>query len=463
MDLILSNYLEIKNPIKEVIGYCKKKYTLINQEYIKRERMGLFVGNVPKKIKYYKEENDNLILPFGVIDCILKKFGNLFDKIETDFKDNKVLFERKDDIELRDYQLSASKVMTKNKNGILISPTGSGKTIIALDIISNLEQKALWVCNSVELLNQSKESYKKMFEVEKGDIGEIKNGKVKIGNKITFGLVQTLYKAEIDKYEFGTVVVDETHLCIKSTKSSAMFSACLEKFACRNKIGVTATLHRADGQEQLINMLLGDVQHVVTASVVADKIMKVEVQTINTNVEKSFDYLNSDGTLNFTSLQNYLGADSIRNKLIVEKIKGELDVGNSCLVLCDRIFAIEDIYNQLNSDLAVKITGAQTSKKGKLERAQAIEDMRLGKKRCLIASVKLAGTGLDIPKLNRLFFTSIQKDEGIVKQCLGRISRIEKHKTDAVCYDFVDIKIGYCSSAFRKRNTIYKSLDKCLI
>ena len=56
------------------------------------------------------------------------------------------------------------------------------------------------------------------------------------------------------------------------------------------------------------------------------------------------------------------------------------------------------------------IDGKMTSKKRKAEREQAIEDMRTGKKRYLFATYSLAKEGLDIPRLDRLYLTTPQKD-----------------------------------------------------
>ena len=109
-------------------------------------------------------------------------------------------------------------------------------------------------------------------------------------------------------------------------------------------------------------------------------------------------------------------------------------------------------------DKAVMISGKMTSKKGKAEREQALEDMRTGKKKYLFATYSLAKEGLDIPCLERLFMTTPQKDYAVITQSIGRIARTYAGKADPICYDFVD-DIGYLVKSFKKRCTTYKKND----
>ena len=90
-----------------------------------------------------------------------------------------------------------------------------------------------------------------------------------------------------------------------------------------------------------------------------------------------------------------------------------------------------------------------TSKKGKAEREQAIEDMRSGKKHFLFASYKLAKEGLDIPRLDRLHLATPQKDYAIIVQSVGRIARTFDGKEQPICYDYVD--------GFKMAENMYKA------
>lgn len=101
------------------------------------------------------------------------------------------------------------------------------------------------------------------------------------------------------------------------------------------------------------------------------------------------------------------------------------------------------------------ISGKMTTKKGRAEREQAVEDMRTGRKKYLFATYSLAKEGLDIPCLERLYLTTPQKDYAIVTQSIGRIARICEGKADPITYDFVD-NIAYLIKSYKNRCTIYK-------
>ena len=96
------------------------------------------------------------------------------------------------------------------------------------------------------------------------------------------------------------------------------------------------------------------------------------------------------------------------------------------LILSDRLAHLEYLMNHLPKHLraqAVMVDAKMTSKKGKAKREQAIEDMRAGRKRYLFATYSLAKEGLDIPRLDRLYLTTPQKDFAVVAQSIGRIAR----------------------------------------
>lgn len=456
MKFILSNELVIENPSQEIERYVKENLVLNNPQYELNERMGFYNGKTPKKIHFYRTEGNNLILPFGCVDDLCSLIVE--NDYIIDFADTPVKHDNKNEFELFDYQQIAVTKMKRAKNGILISPTGSGKTVMMMDLIGRLGQKTLWLCNTTELVQQAKQTYENMYNTDLGDIGIIKDGKIEIGNKITFALVQTLSRTDLEKNTFGCVIADEIQNAIKSLENTAMFSKCMEMFNARYKFGVTALYHRADGQEKRIGMLFGNIKHEVPRSDVAEKIMTATVIRVNTEVNESFDYLKTDGTLDFCQLQNYIAVDEDRNAMIAKMIDDDVSKGNSCIVLCDRISQIEDIKNRLG-DYAVMVTGSMTSKKDKKKREEAIQDMRDKKKMCLIASVKLAAAGLDIKCLNRLYWISLQKDEGIITQAVGRVLRSQKDKQTPIVYDFVDTNIHYCQGAYNKRKRTYKKIN----
>lgn len=246
------------------------------------------------------------------------------------------------------------------------------------------------------------------------------------------------------------------HRCSGTPTAMTQFYKVLNNLAARHKYGLSATVHRSDGTIKATYALLGQVVYTVPEEAVADRVMKVGIKECHTGTKLSRECLNTDGTLNYAKLITYLCENSIRNHYISAEIVANAE--HPSLILSDRLKHLELLMATLPRSMrkqAVMINGKMTSKKGKAEREQAIEDMRQGKKKYLFATYSLCKEGLDIPCLERLYMTTPQKDYAVVTQSIGRIARVSEGKQDPICYDFID-DAGYLVKAFKKRCATYR-------
>ena len=453
MIVTVSNNIKIKNPSTEIISWCQGHLKLSNPEYAKKARMGFYLGNTPQHLYLYEIHGDEIILPYGTLKQIKPLIQDAI--VTSDFKP----FESIDygqPIPLYPYQEKAVKEVKNGYYGILQSKAGSGRTQMGIALIKEYGRRTLWLTHTVDLLNQSKERAERY--IDKSLIGKITEGKVTIGKGITFATVQTMCKLDLSQYKdmWDVIIVDECHRVCGSPTQLTMFAKVLNSLSARHKFGLSATVHRADGMIQATFALLGDVVYTVPDEAVADKVMQVGIKPIGTGVKIHPKCLNTDGTLNYTKLINYLCEDWNRNDLIRGSIVNEHD--KSCLILSDRLEHLETLLKMLPEWLrpnAVMISGKMTSKKGKAEREKALDDMRTGKKKYLFATYSLAKEGLDIPCLERLFLATPQKDYAVITQSIGRIARTYDGKADPICYDFVD-DVGYLVKSYKKRCTTYK-------
>lgn len=447
MQVIVSNKLTIIDPTPEVVSWVRKELTISNPEYAKKARMGFWTGNEPKYLFLFEQDADRLVVPFGVLEQLPLRGDT---EIVADFgAREKVDFKAK--IPLYDYQEEAVNVMVKTHYGILQAPAGSGKTQMGVGIASMLGCNTLWVTHTKDLLNQSKERFERY--IDKNLIGTITEGKVNIGRGITFATVQTLSKLDLTqyKYRWDCIIVDECHRVAGSPTAVTQFSKVLNSLSARHKYGLSATVHRADGMIQATYSLLGKVSHIVPEEAVADKIMKVGIFPVGTNTAVSRACQNTDGTLNFAKLINYLTEDMNRNRLIVSEI---VDQNRPSLILSDRTNHLQLLMNMLPQELRARAVYIDGKTKGDV-REEALEDMRSGRKDFLFATYSLAKEGLDVPRLERLYMTTPQKDYAVITQSIGRIARICNGKAEPIAYDFVD-NIGWCVKAYKKRCTTYR-------
>ena len=443
-------------PSEQLIQWCNDNLTFANPEYYKKERMGLWVGNVPQTIKLWKLRKEPLILPvlempFGAY----REAQSLLENVHICFDNGKPVDYGKP-IPLYDYQQNAVNAAFNRRYGIIQAPAGCGKTQMGLALIQRYGLKALWLTHTKDLLRQSKERAERYMNPDL--MGTITEGKVDIGKGITFATVQTMSKLDLSEYRntWGVIICDECHRVCCSDKGVAMFEKVLNSLACGHKYGLSATVHRADGLIRATFALIGQVVHTVPKTAVEALVEPVSVSTVMTDTVMPEDAMDGE-QIRWAKLINGLCANANRNRVIVDKIIENAEF--SCLILSDRLNHLETLIGLLPDDMrqdAVMISGRMTSKKGKAEREAAIEQMRTGEKKYLFSSYGLSKEGLDIQRLERLFLTTPQKDEAVIVQSLGRIARKFDGKAKPIAIDFVDRQIGILMGMYRKRLRVYR-------
>lgn len=454
MQIKISNEIQIQDSTPALLEFIRNELTLMNPDYTKKKRMGLWTGNTPAQLLLYRVDGNSIFVPCG-IGRQLNKFVTKDTIINQDLADNGRLAYR-GDVPLYDYQVTAVNAMMEAGSGILQSPCGSGKTQMGIALAARLQTRTLWVTHTQDLLNQSYERAATYYSTD--ILGKITAGRVEIGSHITFATVQTLSKIDLasHKYAWDTVIVDECHRLAGTPASITMFYRVMNNLAARYKFGLSATVHRSDGLIKSTFAVIGSVVYQVPDSAIAEKTMKVTVAKRNTGIKLDRCCQDTDGTLVYSKLMPYLTNHQDRNTGIVKDLVKNQKSYN--LILSDRLDHLRQLRGMLPEELRNKsamIDGKMTSKRGRAAREGAIEDMRSGKKHYLFASYSLAKEGLDIPRLDRVYLTTPKKDYAVVTQSIGRITRTCEGKESAICYDYVD-DIGFCENQWKRRVTSYR-------
>jgi len=450
MRIVVRNEIYVTGYDEGLLDWCKKTLVITNPEYTKKQRMGKWLGNTPRYLYMYRVDGDTLVLPHGKLNDIILRYGN--DAIRYEYPEIRPV-DYGGSVELYDYQELAVDALADSRGGVLQSKAGSGKTQMGIALIAKLGCKALWLTHTKDLLKQSEDRAAQYFD--RSLFGEITEGKVNIGKGITFATVQTLATQNLNLYRdsFDCIIVDECHRVAGTPTAATQFGKVIGSLNARYKYGLSATVHRADGLIVEMFSYLGNIAYTVPDEAVADKVMTVWVNRRDTGVHISPECLDTDGTLLYTNLISYLASNTRRNFLIANDLANNSDHYN--LILSDRISHLQYLMSLLPAEMCVMVDGSMTSKKAKAERERAIEDMRSGKKRYLFATYKLAKEGLDIPRLDRLFLATPQKDYAIIVQSVGRIQRTFEGKSDPICYDYVD-SIEYLARSYKKRCSHYR-------
>lgn len=451
--MTVGNQLRIQEPTADLLDWCKKNMVLANPDYAKKVRMHLWLGNTPQKLYLMQWDGDTLVIPYGCLNTVLSMgecevINDLPSPKKVDFGCS---------VPLYDYQEAAKEAMLKAYYGILQSPAGSGKTQVGIALAAALGRKTLWLTHTRDLLLQSKNRAEQYMSPSL--TGTITEGRVQIGKAITFATVQTMCNLDLGRYRdvWDCIIVDECHRVAGTPTSVTQFSKVLNSLAARHKYGLSATVHRADGMIAATYALLGQIAYQVPDAAVAEKVMTVSVLPRPTHQGLSREFLDTDGTIIYAKLVNFLADRYDRNELIAADLVENRNHYN--LILSDRLSHLEYLMKHLPHDLrdqAVMVDGKMTSKKAKAMREQAIEDMRQGRKRYLFATYSLAKEGLDIPRLDRLYLATPQKDYTVITQSIGRIARTFEGKAEPVVYDYVDEGIQYLVRSYKKRCATYR-------
>ncbi|WP_428268340.1 DEAD/DEAH box helicase family protein [Haliangium sp.] len=152
--------------------------------------------------------------------------------------------------EPRDYQREALDAWQAQRGrGVVVLPTGAGKSLVALMAIHARARAALVVAPTLDLVRQWYDLLRASFAVPVGVIG---GGEYELAP-----LTVTTYDSAYNHMEnlgnrFGLVVFDECHH-LPSESYALAARLCLAPF----RLGLTATPERADGREAALAELIG--------------------------------------------------------------------------------------------------------------------------------------------------------------------------------------------------------------
>jgi superfamily II DNA or RNA helicase len=450
LTLTLAHNLRLKGLPPELKLALMEKLEFPNPKWLENERMGRWNRGTPRVLKFYdKVGADGLWIPRGCLRQVLlmcRRMGvdyRLDDRrrslppVDFDFRG-----------ELRAFQKAAVDQMLTRDFGTLSAPTGSGKTVMALNMVARRRQPALVIVHTKDLAAQWVERIETFLGISSAECGMIAGGRIKIGSKITVALVQSLYKCvgDVSKH-IGFVVADECHRCPSRT-----FTEAVVEFDARFMLGLSATPWRRDNLSRLIFWHLGDVHHEVDKAglVAAGEVLPAEVIVRETRFKPFHDPVNE-----YSKMLSELTGDTERNLLIAGDVAGEVrDHPGISLVLSDRRAHCENLQALLRYRFKVDCE-LMTGEMPIQERQEIVERMNTGRVRVVIATGQLIGEGFDCRSLSTLFLATPIRFSGRVLQYLGRVLRPAPGKQKARVFDYVDVEVETLVRAASARQRVY--------
>lgn len=219
--------------------------------------------------------------------------------------------------------------------------TGSGKTEMALSMIQRLGKTALVVVDQENLLTQWRERAKRSLGLTDKQIGVVQGGECDYeGKHLVIAMVQSLSQRryEIPLYDWaGVVIFDECH-----SVGAPTFSRVLLQFSARVRVGISATIDRADALQKLIHWSLGDVRASLQQVHARSYVYYLESHTV-------YSWYATISPKTGRIIEE-VSSDASRNLLLLRAIRWLYDTGRSTLVVSDRIEQLEALRSMLHYD-----------------------------------------------------------------------------------------------------------------
>jgi superfamily II DNA or RNA helicase len=366
--------------------------------------------------------NENIYLPFHYGTNNLK----LSKRPARDlYKSINVNFYGKLRIPQKEVKKEALKLLNKTGTCVLALFTGFGKTILSIYLASKIGLKTLIIVKGLILMKQWRNAIEKVCS--ECSVQTL-TSKSEIDDQADFYIINAINVPKFTHRQFeniGTVICDEIHLiCTQVLSKSFIY------LTPRYLIGLSATPHRPDGMDVLIDLYFGPAR-------ISRKLYRSHtVYRVNTDFKPKYE-TTRDGKINWNSVLESQADSQTRNKLIVDLVK--FFPKRSFLILCKRVKQVKYLEKSLE-DEKEDVTVLVANKR----------DFNV-KSRILIATIQKCGVGFDHPKLDTLLLAADAEQYYI--QYLGRCFRTPE--VQPVIFDLVD-DFGVLKKHYNTRRQVYK-------
>lgn len=375
-------------------------------------------GAKPKPFGIYNETQNTISVPYYFGKEYFKNYTNIsYLKIKDKSASTNLEFNgtlREPQQKLID---SVMKHFETDPRCMLECPTGFGKTLCMLNLISRLKKRTLIIVHKQFLADQWVERIREFLPT--ATVGVICQDKFEPDNDIIIGMLQSLSMREYPEIkDLGVVCVDEMHHI-----GSTVFSKALLKYSAPNMIGLSATIDRKDGLTNVLDWTFGK----RFAPENNNQFQQIHVKIVKTQTIIIEKVMKWTGVLNTQNAINQLTEDPIRTRLIIKEIRQMVKDDTKCILLVsDRIAHLKQINQKLldyGIDSSLYIGGMTT------------ESRELAtKSRVLCGTYSMVQEAFDCPKLNVLIFATPKRD---IIQVSGRILR-KVHEKAPIIIDIFD-------------------------
>lgn len=348
----------------------------------------------------------------------------------------------------RDYQVEGVYDALRRNRRLLISPTGSGKSLMIYGVCRyhvEASRKVLIVVPTTSLVEQMYKDFEDYgWDVEQ-HCYKIYGGKTRIAKKdVVISTWQSIYKMDRKWFgQFDVIIGDEAH----QFKSKSLISIMSKLADAKYRYGFTGTLDGTQTHKWVLEGLFGPSYKIVNtkdlqeAGYLAKLNIKVLLMKHDPQVFETYE----------DEVQFIIGHEK-RNKFI-KNLAHDLK-GNS-LILFSRVAThgevLYDLINTSERKVFFVHGGVDAEERETVRQITEQENDAI-----IIASFGTFSTGINIKNLHNVIFASPSKSRIRTLQSIGRVLRKSENKLKATLYDIADD----CKKGSRSNYTLNHLMER---
>lgn len=347
---------------------------------------------------------------------------------------------------------------TLNTSYVAMAPTGSGKTVCALNTAANLGRRTLILVHLERLMHQWIEEIEDKLGVPRNRIGIIQQDSCEWRDKdFSVGLLHSVVRRQYEPEfytAYGTVIYDEVHKV-----GSQFFAPAVSLFPSKYRLGLSATPNRTDGGDKVFFWHLGPIRVTSEAEALPIKVYPVIYKT----------HQKLWGTTHGSRVK-CLSLDDNRNRLLATLIKRFYDgnrqalfVGESIdhlqklMTMAERAGVPRNAMGQYTAEIHRPVPDKKNPgkfKMGKVKQSkEALDDIKANS-RLIFATYGMVTEGIDIPRLDGGMDVTPRSK---ATQLIGRVRRPVPGKREPIWLTLRDIGCSTSERYYKSRCSDYRS------
>lgn len=344
-------------------------------------------------------------------------------------------------LEIRDYQIDAVYTAITDARRLLLSPTGSGKSLIIYCLIrwhERFNRRQLILVPTTSLVEQMYSDFQDYSSINGWKTSEhchrIYGGHEKSNEfDVVISTWQSLYKLPKSFFDgFLTIYGDEAHLF----KAKSLTSILNKGVNSPYRIGTTGTLDGTKTHRLVLEGLFGPVYKVTTTKKLISEKTLADLKIFNIILEYADEIKKANKNYTYQEEMDFLVQHEPRNKFIRNLA---LKQTNNTLVLFQYVEKHGKLLFEMikekepNRKVFFVYGGTDTEQREKIRGLTENENNAI-----IVASYGTFSTGINIKNLHSIIFASPSKSRVRNLQSIGRGLRTSDNKDSCTLYDIGD-------------------------